>query len=413
MCAGPLVWTARGSCARAIFRRGSERFGLGLEPCGETVGEGLRSLQAPEGVVVFSKLCSRSTRAGLMACVVACVVFPTDPAVGAKPEGGARYYGFEDANPFTLTPNSLVARLQVVRGGRRFSSGGAGSYVIVSVECPRDREADGSGFVERRIPLGHIGRKGGFGRFGHRGRLRYRVRGRFVAADEGTISYSASLRPRGPGNRYRPGVCRSGATRVTLYRNGQPPFRGCRVQHADTSLWAPTGRVFGQWRLVRSTSDGAEFLPVVYGCLFDTNKRVRLGAGMSDFGPEIDHPSLSGPFVGYTIEDCGGNGPCWYDIGVTDLRNGRKHRWGTAACDKSDAKAPPNEVARLEEEDNGAIAWTVAVGQGNTYREVCAADALSKRRIDVGDGIDLKSLRLSGSTLTWVKDGSARSTTLN
>jgi hypothetical protein len=70
--------------------------------------------------------------------------------------------------------------------------------------------------------------------------------------------------------------------------------------------------------------------------------------------------------------------------------------------------------------DNGSVAW---IGTGRVYDpatsqnvqivSVAKSDKGGTKELDRGDGIDQSSLRLEGSTLTWVKDGEPRSATLD
>jgi hypothetical protein len=203
---------------------------------------------------------------------------------------------------------------------------------------------------------------------------------------------------------------------VTLYKNGQPPFRGCRAQPAETLERTSAGRIFEQLRL---DADGG-FFTNYYACLFDANKRVRLG---KDTALEtVNVPRLAPPLVGFSGAGCSIGG-CSSDITIKDLRSGQRVRRGPALCDTPPPGThadQPNIVHDLVLKPNGANAWIVATNpvpgsppEEKGYTEVCADDAGGRRHLDVGDGIKLESLRLSGSTLTWVKDRTTRTATLN
>ena len=73
---------------------------------------------------------------------------------------------------------------------------------------------------------------------------------------------------------------------MTLYRNGVPPFSGCRSQPAFTHLWADTGRAFQQYAATRATPGRpTAFFTHVYACLFDSpSKRIDLGRSYDDEG---------------------------------------------------------------------------------------------------------------------------------
>src|SRR4051794_17005875 len=142
-----------------------------------------------------------------------------------------------------------TSALRVARSGRRFSRAGRGSYVDVLIGC----KADKSGTLDGKIRLAsrrrrvRISRAGRFRLVARQGRLRVRLRGRFVAPDEATIAYAVRGRPARPRRGRRHSVCKA-RQHVTLYRNGQPPFRGCRVQPAHTLVRTNAGRIYEQER---------------------------------------------------------------------------------------------------------------------------------------------------------------------
>jgi hypothetical protein len=66
----------------------------------------------------------------------------------------------------------------------------------------------------------------------------------------------------------------------------------------------------------------------------------------------------------------------------------------------------------LELKDNGSIGWiNLAPPYTVAPPSVSAYDSLGRRLLDSGN-IALESLTLSGSTLSWVKDGVPQSATL-
>ena len=333
-----------------------------------------------------------------------------EAAAGARPVAGAHYLGFYGDETQVNDIPGVSGELRVARDRRHFSSSRRGSYVRLTITCPRDT----SEFVTTRVRLAsahrrvRIGRGGRFRLAARRGRLSYRLRGRFVVPGEARIAWRARTAPRHPKHRRHPGLCKDSGL-VTLYRNGHPPFGGCHSQRAKTLLEGSTGRVFEQYDI----SGGNTFFPHLYACLFG-NKRYHLGVNWDDM--RLDVFRLAGPFVGYSEIGCAIVG-CFSAIRVRDLRDGKTFHYGTALCDKppDSSTAQTNQVPDLELKDNGSVAWTIAVNRSPYvpgYLEVCAADTTGRRQLDVGNGIDLNSLTLSGSTLTWVKDGVARSATL-
>jgi hypothetical protein len=216
-----------------------------------------------------------------------------------------------------------------------------------------------------------------------------------VGADEARIVYRASR------------VCTVRRRPVTLYRNGKPPFRDCRDRRGETLASSNRGRIFAQAAFIFADS----FAPDVYACLFESpRRRFHLGVDWDD--EEINLPALAGPFAGYEAVSCGGLGPCFSTIHVKDLRGVGGSDKGSAACDRPPKFGPPGSVGGLVLKDSGSVAWTVQVTDSQPRRLVCALDAAGRRLLDSGAGIDLKSLKLTGSNLTWLNGGVAREATL-
>ena len=97
---------------------------------------------------------------------------------------------------------------------------------------------------------------------------------------------------------------------------------------------------------------------------------------------------------------------CGYGVQVRDLRTGRQTR----------AAAAPGRVADLELKDNGSVAWisdpSLFLPQF-TSRTVWADDTAADERVLDSGNISERSLTLTDSTLTWLKDGVVRSATLH
>lgn len=324
------------------------------------------------------------------------------PAGAAKPIKGAYYAGFDGRLRYFNFPNDfrdVSAELRVSRSGRRITGRGYGSYVSVAFECKRDKEGYFEGTIRMASPRlrgPRIRRDGSFRLVKRTGRLRYRLRGRFVSPDAAKLVYRASMPPREPKNPSNPGRCTVRRRPVALRRDAEAPFRGCRYQRARTLIWGSIGRVFTQYRL---TFQG--FMPYVFGCLFGTNRRFALSQDHDD--EAVDEARLSGAFVALGQSFCPLG--CGFGVEVTDLRNGREIRTASS----------PGAVADLELKGNGSAAWisypsfypSKLVGQ-----TVWADDNAGHARLLDSGKISKRSLTLTGSTLTWLKDGVVRSATL-
>jgi hypothetical protein len=307
------------------------------------------------------------------------------PAAAAKPHKGARYFGFEGSQT-DMNLTQVSGKVRVSGSGRRFRRG---SYVNLS--CGRDD------LLVRKLSLAgtRIRRNGKFSKVKRRGRVRYRLSGRFVLRDYARVSYSA-----------RSGRCRSRRRKVALYEKGVPPFKSCRSQRAKTDLRNGDGRVFEQLRLLTG-----EFYPHTYACLFSVNRRVLLGRNWDD--ETIETPRLTAPYVAYVSIECG-VGSCTPSIAVRDLRDGALFRHLEVSSESLPGR--PRDVESLVLKANGSVAWIVSragfMGSPSAV-DVIAVDTTGRRVLDSGVDVDPKSLALTGSTLTWRKGGAARSASLN
>ena len=120
-------------------------------------------------------------------------------------------------------------------------------------------------------------------------------------------------------------------------------------------------------------------------------------------------------------------GPCAMCLGEQWWIAVRAARHGSLVSDPD--LGWPTRVGDLELKANGSVAWTLdrlAVspnglpidnGSGEPPAalawEVWALDSHGQRVLDSGPNLDLHSLELNGSTLTWIKDGTTRSATLD
>jgi hypothetical protein len=240
-------------------------------------------------------------------------------------------------------------------------------------------------------------KRGGRFRFVRRqGRFAFRLRGRFVTRERAKVRFRYRREPARPG---RPKACDDASDRLRPRRIVPLRFRDCGTHKAKTLLRASTGRVFRELRWVSGgPSLESAWRRVAYGCLYSTNRLVKLGVDDGDPISRRDY-RLVGPYVAFLrIEACG-TGGC-YTVVVRDLRSGRRTR-----------ALPTGFVSDLELKGNGSVAWIerpLVSGEPPTVR---AADTHGVRQLDSGN-IAEGSLRLNDSTLTWLTGGVARSATL-
>lgn len=326
--------------------------------------------------------------AALCALTVVCA-----PAGAARPAAGGHYYGFEanEARPFSVL--RVDAELRVTGDRRRLHRG---SYVRLAGDC-RGRRRD----VGFRVRLGGVAlnRRGRFTRAGARGRVRYRLYGRFVSTDYARVTYVL-------------GRCKVSRIPVALYLDGKPPFSSCRRQRAETLASSPDGRVFERYRLESS----GEFYPYAYGCLYGgAGGQVLLGRNYDE--ETIAHPIVVGKFAAFASVGCG-IGACNSAIVSQPL-----DRSGPALRRPSVLGGGylSSMVESLVLKQNGSLAWLVlrsAAVQGQEpaqVREVYAADAQGRRRLDSGPAVAAESLSLDPTTslLSWDNGGVTRTAPLD
>jgi hypothetical protein len=345
----------------------------------------------------------RGTRLALAILIASVIALPgaAGGASGASPVGGARYVGEDDP----LAPVARAA-LQVSRDGRRLSASGKGSYlrpgrcgvssVRIAVRSSRSVvvQRDGSFHLIRRIRGATL-----------------RLSGRFGSSQVARIVYRLTTRAAGGG-------CDSRTRHLTLHRSGPPPFSGCRSQPARNLAQGPTGRLFVQARVLGSKArvdrgdgfrlggDGYEPLEFAYGCLFETNRRFRLGLYFypedpSD-SPSLEHFRLAGPYAAYWFS-LFNESENTNEIETFDLRSGQKlhsidlHSSGNSSVTDLEVNGETSSI--------GWIETPVTAGPDRRPTQVEVMDRSGRRVLDRSPLIQPRSLSFEGSTLSWLKAG--------
>jgi hypothetical protein len=155
----------------------------------------------------------------------------------------------------------------------------------------------------------------------------------------------------------------------------------------------------------------SEKLYEVLGCVREGRRAYTLGSvleGSEAGSAGVSKEVLAGPMVAYEQSN---NSETAYSPGysrnvvfVRDLRSGRiLHRLPTGTA------ARPGNVGRgpafaLVVKSDGAVAWINPIEAPISF-EVHAVDRSGIRVLASGTGISPESLRLKGSTLSWVQDG--------
>jgi hypothetical protein len=306
----------------------------------------------------------------------ACAAFAA-PSLAAHPVGGQRYF-----SKFVSVSDTRVV-LRVPHDGRHLSRS---SYVSDYCGAARVRTA-------RDAPVA-IRRDGSFS-FSKRGRRTFvSLTGRFVTRSTAIVKWHA---------RFVSPFAGEGCDRVhshtnRIYLGGLPEFHDCRTYQAKTLLETPTTRVFAQGGLL-------------FGCLFADNVRVRLPSGASDVPDDISRVHAAGPFVAYAQFEFEGASCGSVFIHVVDLHAGTQLReeQESKTNNVADCGSP---VTSLVLKSDGAVGWIVHSDIRGAPTEVHAVDSSGPRLLDSGTGIDVHSLSLDGSVMSWRNNGVTKTTSL-
>lgn len=342
-----------------------------------------------------------------LATVCVTVLLFVAPALAGRPAPGAHYFGLRATAQYPRVEELIEpsVELRVARSGRRLSA------AEVTLLCGRGRSHDEPvvSFSFRHNPAAVVRRDGSFsfpavGLSDTKRPVRLWLSGRFVSAQYARLFY----RVRNPRDCPRPHERYRDFSPAALYRDGQPPFSGCRSQRAGTLLRTDTARVFQQLVIDEFTG----FVTHVYACLYaKPHRRVDLGQNYDD--GQVRVPRLAGKLLAYSGVGCALGG-CQATITVRDLGSGRVIQ---KISPVQDPFAGPNLVWDLALKEDGSLAWIVAYGRWGERdflaREVWALDTAGQRLLDSGPGLELESLALTDSTLTWLHGGIPRSATLN
>ena len=136
-----------------------------------------------------------------------------------------------------------------------------------------------------------------------------------------------------------------------------------------------------------------------FSCSRRTGHREYIGDDAMGTVAEI---RLRGHMLAHAFESCldALGDECERGIALADVRAGRGLY----------SEAVPWDRIRIALRRTGAIAWAVEAGEGG---EVYAWDRRRLRRVlDRSSGVDIGSLRLRGTTLSWVRGGTRRTATL-
>ena len=154
----------------------------------------------------------------------------------------------------------------------------------------------------------------------------------------------------------------------------------------------------------------------IFGCLVSTGRVRQLSPiGKSKFPVRMSEPFvLRAPWVG-GVERAHGFDSLRLGVRAVNLRTG-----AVSVCFVGSGLAPRSagEVMRIALMPNGSLAWAGkghfgSAGKHPPSPEIVACDSEGDRVLDSGEGIDLHSLTLHGSELTWSSSGIKRTAVLH
>ncbi len=156
----------------------------------------------------------------------------------------------------------------------------------------------------------------------------------------------------------------------------------------------------------------------VFGCFRGSRRVSTLGpfaAGSPEGASGIEHVTLTGALVAYEEasipgEKGGEHAKSVWLLIVRNLASGRiVRRLPTGAAPAGTNAIGAGSVVRLVLKANGAVAWTTEYSFGpvsgpRTY-QVRAVDKTGNRLLASGTNVRPKSLKLTGSALSWIQGG--------
>lgn len=194
---------------------------------------------------------------------------------------------------------------------------------------------------------------------------------------------------------------------------GKSPI--CGPANAKTLLADRRVRIYSQLK------PGSREAPLIYGCLVSSGKSRKLSPLPRRSGrgaPLMEAPfALNAPWVAGAVHQQTGLDTSRITVGARDLRSGRRRSCAVGGGDHSPRSR--GNVKEIVLKQNGSLAWSghgrIGDAPGGQFPlpEVVACDSSGEHLLDSGPGVDLHSLKLQGSRLTWTDSGETRSALLH
>lgn len=160
----------------------------------------------------------------------------------------------------------------------------------------------------------------------------------------------------------------------------------------------------------------------IFGCLVSTTRSVKLSpiprSGSRWGAATMSKPfALNAPWVAGAVHQQTGLDTSRITVVARDLRSGRRRSCPAGGGDHSPRSR--GDVKDIALKHNGSLAWSghTRIGEiaGAQFPPpaIVACDSTGEHVLDSGQGIDLHSLALHGSMLTWIDAGETRSAVLH
>ncbi len=217
-----------------------------------------------------------------------------------------------------------------------------------------------------------------------------------------------------------------GATFMVVQAGGGAAAAGVRShvssRRADSAGGVPSratgARVCGPARAKTLAADRVARIysshGVVSGCSAKGARSYRLGSNARFPHQSVGPLALSGDMAAYVLGTMGVDTNS-DELIVRRLTDGKEIRDILLSAVSAPRGGFVEGVDSIVVKSNGSVAW---IGDGgplgsHLIREVVKADRHGKRRLDHGNTINARSLRLHGSTLSWKHGGVRRTATLS
>lgn len=214
------------------------------------------------------------------------------------------------------------------------------------------------------------------------------------------------------------GIVVLAAVSPPLAEGGAAAAHSCGARGGRTLTSGRSIRIYVLSKTVHEFDHDAQ-VPLVFGCVKPAGHPRLLGSTSSSFAVTerigLMHPETlvsAAPWVAYPLLETGGG----YSSLMVITTNLRTNARGDCSAGGAVAREPVPSVSDIALGRAGSVVWAGESNFDTRYAMVpmvvsCAYWS-GERVLESGAGIDLHSLSLHGSILTWMNEGATRSAVL-